>query len=267
MDYYKKYIKYKTKYTHLKKLNKYSSYGGGLNELISAQLTKEDYCIDINSSNTLYVPMKLCIYESSCKLITSGLNICTGIFFSVDNTNYGIHSNLIGDVNPPNKNMENLVLDKLVELSKQELKPTKIYIIYSYKKDYNTLQTYCTTNNILCVILEYGIDTFNIVGINKGELIDCEMALPDIYKLPNGNLLPGSLNHSFKQLIGKNIKLTQEKYKYLETWTETNKFTIINIENSHFGISIPGESHVLCSITKSDIEQILPSDNVAIPPP
>ena len=34
-----------------------------------------------------------------------------------------------------------------------------------------------------------------------------------------------------------------------------------------YDISLPGETRILINIEKSDIEKILPPDNVAIPPP
>jgi hypothetical protein len=270
MDYYKKYIKYKTKYNHLKLLNKYSSYGGGLNESDSTKLTLKHSCIDINDSNTLYVPMHEHIYESTKKLITAGLNSCTAIFFSIGEINYGIHSHCISDYSPLTKSVDTLegrVYEKLVSL---ELKPTKIYIIYSQKKKYPTLTEYCDDNKIEYVILNYGTDTFNVVGINNNELIDCEMELPVIYAFPDGNKLPGSFRHSSKRLLGENIELTPKKYESLKSWAETNKFTIINIPRDTidiYNISLPGKTDILTDITKSDIEKILPSDNVAIPPP
>jgi hypothetical protein len=270
MDYYKKYIKYKTKYNHLKLLNKYSSYGGGLNESDSTQLTLKHPCIDINHLNTSYVPMHHHIYESPNNLITAGLNTCTAIFFSIRDTNYGIHSNCVFDYSPSTKSIDSLdglLYEKLVKL---ELKPTKIYIIYSQKKEYPTLTEYCVDNKIDYVILNYGTDTFNVVGINNNELIDCEMELSDIYDFPDGNLLPGSFRHSSKRLLGENIELTPQKYESLKRWAGTNKFTIINIPRDTidtYNISLPGETGILTNITESDIEKILPPDNVAIPPP
>jgi len=268
MDYYKKYIKYKTKYNYLKLLNKYSFYGGGLNESDSTKLTLKHSCIDINDSNTLYVPMHEHIYESSKKLITAGLNSCTAIFFSIGEINYGIHSHRTHDYNPSTKSdvpLEGRVLEKLVSL---EFKPTRIYIIYSQKKEYPTLTKYCDDNKIEYVILNYGRDTFNVVGINNNELIDCEMELSVIYAFPNGNKLLGSFKHSLKLLLGENIELTPKKYESLKGWAETNKFTIINISrDTGIEISLPGETNILTRIQESDIEKISPPDNVTIPSP
>jgi hypothetical protein len=190
--------------------------------------------------------------------------------FSIGEINYGIHSHCISDYSPLTKSddtLEGRVYEKLVSL---ELKPTKIYIIYSLKKEYPTLKKYCDDNKIEYVILNYGRETFNVVGIDNNKLIECEMELSVIYDFPGGDNLPDSLRHSLKRLLGKNIELTQKKYESLKSMTETNKFTIINIPRdtiSMYGISLPGKTDILTYITESDIEKILPPDNVAIPSP
>jgi hypothetical protein len=215
-------------------------------------------CININPSNTLFVPMhSVQLYETSQQIITSGLTICTAIFFSVNNINYGIHSNQVCSIADPVHNVGQIVLNKLEELERNTNLPTQIYIIYSMIPNYAELEEYCTKKGIIYNKYDFNKDTFNIVGIHNDVFINCEMSMPEIHAFPNALNLTRALHSSNKSKVGKHIQLKQEAYDIIKSHSTENKFEISAYNGIYFSISKPGVNQAITSIHENDIEKYL----------